>query len=422
MARILWFGDAGCHTGFAQVTHAIGDRLVLNHGHDVHVLATNFDGDAGHWPTPMKLYRANKNDARDVYGQGRFIEMIGEVMPDVCVMLYDPFVVMKFLFRNERDQGLITARARPLLAYMPIDGINQPTTWQNVPKAFEHLDPIDEHSPQPSFHPIAMSRFGQEQLPPGSPLIYHGVDTELFRPASEKNPLMTSTGIPVKNKKDAKLAINVDPDSFLVLRVDRNSVRKNYADTWKALQPVMERHTEIVTWFHCKPQGDGLEMPELFSRNEKTAKRFLTPGRLTTFRGWEPQDMAVLYNAADLFVSTSWGEGFGLTLGEAAACEVPIVAQNVSSIPEVVGPGGVLIEPERLITVFAGHDQWLPNVDAFSDAIEKLYSSRGARRDLGQKGRQHVLDNFSWDHAAAQFDELITGLTHRPSGGSPGGD
>jgi glycosyltransferase involved in cell wall biosynthesis len=233
---------------------------------------------------------------------------------------------------------------------------------------------------------------------------------------------MTSTGIPVKNKKDAKLAINVDPDSFLVLRVDRNSVRKNYADTWKALQPVMERHPEILAWFHCKPQGDGLEMPELFSRNEKTAKRFLTPGRLTTFRGWEQQDMAVLYNAADLFVSTSWGEGFGLTLGEAAACEVPIVAQNVSSIPEVVGPGGVLIEPERLITVFAGHDQWLPNVDAFSDAIEKLYSSRGARRDLGQKGRQHVLDNFSWDHAAAQFDELITGLTHRPSGGSPGGD
>lgn len=423
MSRVLWLGDAGCHTGFAKVTHAIGDRLVLNHGHDVHVIATNFDGDAGKWPTPMKLYRANKIDARDVYGQRRFVELLAEVVPDVVVMLYDPFVTMKFLFRNEFDQGMILSRARPVLAYLPIDGINQPENWQKMADVYTKLEKVDDDSPEPSFTPVAMSKFGQDILNvrfPGAPLVYHGVDIETFRPATSTAPLVTSTGMVIKNKKDAKRAVNVDPDSFLILRVDRNSHRKNYADTWKALQPVMERHSDVVAWFHCKPQGDQLEMPDLFSRNEKTAKRFYTPGRFNTNQGWEEQDMAVLYNAADLFVSTSWGEGFGLTLAEASACGLPIVAQNCSSITEVVGPGGILIEPERLITVMAGQDQWLPNVDAFTEAIEKLYLSRGARRDLGQQGHDHVVANFSWDTAAAQFDELITGLAQQTAG-SPGG-
>ena len=35
MARVLWLGDAGCHTGFGRVTHAIGERLVRDYGHDI---------------------------------------------------------------------------------------------------------------------------------------------------------------------------------------------------------------------------------------------------------------------------------------------------------------------------------------------------------------------------------------------------
>ena len=58
MARILWIGDGGCTTGFGRVTHAIGDRLVRSYGHDVHVLATNYDGD--YWP--CLLYTSDAAD------------------------------------------------------------------------------------------------------------------------------------------------------------------------------------------------------------------------------------------------------------------------------------------------------------------------------------------------------------------------
>jgi glycosyltransferase involved in cell wall biosynthesis len=68
------------------------------------------------------------------------------------------------------------------------------------------------------------------------------------------------------------------------------------------------------------------------------------------------------------------------------------------------------LEPQRLITVPSGEDNWLADIDAFSDALEHLYDSRGARRDLGEAGLEHVRKSFSWDAAASRFDESIEAL------------
>jgi glycosyltransferase involved in cell wall biosynthesis len=58
------------------------------------------------------------------------------------------------------------------------------------------------------------------------------------------------------------------------------------------------------------------------------------------------EDKLLLYQAADLYVTPSIYEGFGLTALEAMACGVPTTAANRTSLPEVVGDGGLLIEPE----------------------------------------------------------------------------
>ena len=386
--RILWLGDAGAHTGFARVTHSIGERLV-DMGHDVHVLAVNYSGD--YWDTNLKLYLPNKAVPTDVYGQSRFVEMLATVEPDAVVMLQDPFVILKFLYRNRWDDQRILLQYRPILAYMPVDGTNQPTTWNTLAVVTK---------------PVLMSNFGRTWLP-DAPVVWHGMDTDAYRPAREKG-YISSGGMEVHSKRDAKRALGYDEDGFLVVRVDRNSRRKDFAATFKALVPVMKKHSDIQVHFHCKPSGDdGVELPQLFSREPSIAERFFTPGEHSTRIGWAENDLAILYNAADLFVSTSWGEGFGLTLAESLACGVPVVAQNVSSITEVVGPGGVLIPPLTTITVTSGEDQWLPDIDAFSDAIEHLYLAGGVRRKLGEAGREHI-KQFSWDEAARRFDVLLT--------------
>lgn len=392
MATVLWLGDAGCHTGFATVTHGIGERLVRDHGHDVHVLATNYDGDF--WPSNMKLYVPTKMVGHDLYGQARFVEMLGIVEPDVVVILNDPYVVHKFLFRNNWDPQKILLQYRPILAYMPVDGQHQPSTWDVLKKVTK---------------PVLMSHWGRTWAPL-APVVWHGIDTDIYRPATPERPMFSSGGYEVTDKRSAKIALNYDPNSFLVLRVDRNSRRKDFASTWKALVPVMKRHKDIIAHFHCKPTGeDGVELPQLFSRDPETGTRFYTPGNHSTRVGWPEQDLAILYNAADLFVSTSWGEGFGLTLAEAVACGTPVIAQDVSSITEVVGPAGILIPPACDITVTSGQDLWLPNVAAFTEAIEHLYTAGAERAALAEIGPKHA-SQFSWDVAAARFSGFIEKL------------
>lgn len=394
MSRVLWISDAGCHTGFARATHGIGDRLVTDYGHDVSVLAINHRGDP--WPTPMKLYVPTLISRTDIYGMSRVAELLAEIDPEVVVMLNDPAVVLRYLFENKYDPTRGLLQYAPIITYLPIDGTNNPPIWDVLGKVTTR---------------VAMSKHGQVAMP-GSGLAYHGIDTDEFYIATNKTPIVRSDGTVVTSKATAKRSFGMDPGAFLVLRVDRNSTRKNYADTWKALQPVMKRHKDVIAWFHCVTRGDGADVDLLstFGREPTTAERFFYPGELNTFKGWPQADLAALYNAADLFVTTSWGEGFGLTIGEALACGVPVIGTNTSAIPEVVGPGGILIDPERPITVFSGQDQWLPNVGAFTEAIEYLYGAKAIRRELGAKGRAHVRDTLSWNVATATFNEKISEL------------
>lgn len=401
MSKVLWLSDAGCTTGFGRVTHEIGERLCRDYGHEIHVIAINHKGDD--YPsildksqkTPLWLYRPETVMDTDVYGGSRIVELIGKVEPDVVVILNDPQMVITYLFNNTFDPTKALLTRQPIISYLPCDGYDLPPQWTSVIPQVTRV--------------AAMSKFGQAQYE-GSELIYHGVDPDKFWPISEK-PITVSTGQKLKSKRECKEAFGLDPKGFLVLRVDSNSGRKDYAAMVKALVPVMKAHPDMQVWMHCDPSrgaaASNLNMIISKYESDVKADRFFFPGLFSSFVGWPDEDLNALFNAADLFVSTSRGEGFGLTLAEAAMAGLPIVAQNVSAIPEVVGPGGRLVEPFARITVPSGEDVCLPDIGAFSQAIEELYLSAGARRDLGMAGREHVLSSFSWGEAAGRFHSLI---------------
>lgn len=420
LATVLYLGDAGCTTGFATVTHSIGDRLVEQYGHDVHVIATNYRGD--YWPTSMKLYVPTLRDTRDVYGIARFVELLGKVNPDVVISLNDPLVILRHLFKNSHDRELSLARYAPIIAYMPIDGINYPGIVGRIPQLVKNLEPLTgAKAPSPFLLPVVMSKFGNTVYP-DAPLVHHGVDTDTFMPVSMK-PVTMSDGNVIRSKTDAKRALQMPDDCILAVRVDRNSLRKNYASTVKALVPAMQRNPKLHAWFHCKAEDSaGVDLNLVVSRFPDVQDRFHWPGMYDNNIGWAVEDLVTVYNAGDFFVSTSGGEGFGLTLAEALACELPVIAMNVSAITEVVGPGGILLEPGGTYVPLSGQDNWLPDEGAFTGAVEKLTNSSGARRDLGKAGRKHVVESFSWDEAAKRFDQLITSVVQKASGEpTPGG-
>ncbi|MGC8826329.1 MAG: glycosyltransferase family 4 protein [Anaerolineae bacterium] len=106
------------------------------------------------------------------------------------------------------------------------------------------------------------------------------------------------------------------------------------------------------------------------------------------FTGYVPADeLPFLYNAATLFVYPSLYEGFGLPPLEAMACGTPVVASDRSSLPEVVGDAGVLVNPTEPA--------------AIAQALRALLLDEEARRALAEKGRRRAAA-FSWQRAAQE--------------------
>lgn len=409
MARILLNADAGAHTGFATVTHGIFDRLARDYGHEIHCLAINYRGD--YWDTPLRLYPATMKVPTDVQGQSRMVELLGRLLPEVVVYINDPAVVLKNLLANQWDteralwRGVTNGQASykpPILAYLPVDGYNQPRAWDTLAERVQR---------------VAMTHFGRAVMPE-APVIWHGVNHEVFYP---------------RDKAESKQRMGYDPDRFLILRVDKNAFRKDYPATWRAMRPLMRRHSDIDVHFHCRPTApDGYDL-DSYTWNDDDINdrlRYTMQGKeyLGGFTGVTEEYLATLYSAADLFVSTSWGEGFGLAQLEAMACGTPVVASDHSAITEVVGDAGVLIPPGPPIATPMGQDMRLPDVPAFSDAIERLYLGHGSRRKLSEKAIAQA-SRFSWDIAAEKFDHLIRrslgeevpdALSEQR--GSPGGD
>ena len=107
----------------------------------------------------------------------------------------------------------------------------------------------------------------------------------------------------------------------------------------------------------------------------------------------------MLFSAADVFVSASLMETYGLTLVEAMSCGVPIVAFRTGGIPEAV--------PER-----AGILCELLDADAFKTAIRKLRDSKEFRNELGNSGSELVADRNAKSRFAAAFGRVYEACLH----------
>ncbi len=104
------------------------------------------------------------------------------------------------------------------------------------------------------------------------------------------------------------------------------------------------------------------------------------------FLGFQPEEtLAALYRLADVFVFPSLYEGFGLPPLEAMASGTPVVVSNVSSLPEVVGDAGVLVNPY--------------DAESIADGIRRVLDDASFRTDLIARGVQRAR-TFSWGESA----------------------
>jgi glycosyltransferase involved in cell wall biosynthesis len=107
-------------------------------------------------------------------------------------------------------------------------------------------------------------------------------------------------------------------------------------------------------------------------------------------------DLPALYSAADLFAYVSLYEGFGLPLLEAMACGTPIIASNVSSLPEVVGDVGLQVNPRDVADITRALRSMLDDTDLRSQTI-----AAGLTRAR----------TFTWEKAARELLTIYDSMT-----------
>lgn len=117
------------------------------------------------------------------------------------------------------------------------------------------------------------------------------------------------------------------------------------------------------------------------------------------YTGYVPgEDLPALYNGAFAFLYPSLLEGFGIPVLEAMACGVPVITSNCSSLPEVAGQGGLLVNPRDSQKIAA--------------TIVQLENDDNLRRNQIEYGLKRV-QKFSWQQATEAYKKIYDTETPR---------
>jgi glycosyltransferase involved in cell wall biosynthesis len=223
----------------------------------------------------------------------------------------------------------------------------------------------------------------------------------------------------IKNKIDMIITIsqNTKNDCIKYLKIPENRIKVIYLAADKIYQPINNKH-EIEEEIYKKYN---IQIPFIIyvgtlekRKNVSTLikafyrlKRIKIPHKLVIvgkkgwlyndifktiesmkiqedviFTGYVPEeDLVKLYNLADLFVYPSYYEGFGLPPLEAMACGCPVITSNTSSLPEVVGDAGILVDPY--------------DVEGLAKAMYEVLKDESFRIELAKKGLERA-KLFSW--------------------------
>jgi len=417
--KLLLISDVA-DTGFGRVGQELGRRFLqagidlkvigINHldrnatvnrllsrgakSEDIHAALDTFDADPL-WRVTMAADRGGDMMGNNLSAPAITGQLWPGWKPDKALVVADPRAMLDRLMRD----GGAFAKLPPL-NYVPIEGANLPPLWRVI---WQHCEPI------------AMSLFGQVELGKlmgvEPPCITHGVSESFFqisptRPGRWKHQ-------PVISKDQAKAAFGW-AGKTVILRTDRLVPRKNFPALFRIMRPILKAHPEVLLVIHCGEVDEGGRLGEFISREPGAVQKGTAWGHpqieLTrahdTYRGLDDEELNVLYNAADIYLSPTMAEGFGLTLAEAAACAVPVVTTDYAAGPEVVGPGALTAKPAGYLTNIYAHEWALVDEDEMTAHVERLVSKPALRREIGAAGRKHVAQ-FSWAKAAEEFMALM---------------
>lgn len=365
--RILWASN-GPHT---NTGYGVPTRHVIKHlknmGHEVavqafyglHGCAVN-SGDLVIYPAQGE---ANGSDCIGAHAK--------HFGADLVVTLYDNWAF-------PLDYGQLFEA--PWLSWFPVDG--KPVPQKSIARALA------------ADYPAVFSKDGQQLMAnAGVEVEYlpYGLDCDVFEPG---------------DKLKARQELGLPEIGFIIVTVAANKgypARKAWPEILMAFKHFQAMHGDAILYLHTRLtpiSKAGIHFGPLLRDLEIPKESIIAVPQDALAVGIDNDDLAVLYQAADVMLLPSMGEGFGLPIAEAQACGCPVITHHCSSMPELT-VYGQCIPPLQPFWV-EGLEYWwgYPSVERIVSALEITYLSARDASEMGaimaKRAANYFRENYHW--------------------------
>ena len=374
LPSLIYVGHIGGATGLGRVADALLSRLAehwritvisLSHPPDYHC--------------PYRLIPGVF--ANDRLGKLAMRKLYADDPPDLILPYFDAAPIIEFMS--------VIPEHIPIVAYIPVDACNV----------------RDAHLLSRLAHAVFLSPFGLTEARLGgytgpASVIGHGVDLDVFEP---------------KDKATARHLLNVPQQAFILGAINTNQARKRFDVTLYSFKTFLEQSSATAAYLycHCAQNGGGWDLPQLAQYLGIADRVLFPPAALLSPGGVSDALMPYVYSALDVQMSTSQGEGFGLTTLEGLACGVPQVIPDFAALADWARDVCTLVPVRTPVvsTMSTNLVNWCVDYREMGEALVKLYHSPARRRIAAEHGLMFVQQpQLRWETLAARFQAVLEGV------------
>lgn len=406
--KIFWYSDFLCKTGFGNVAQAIVSRLLKTGKYEFDILGINHVGvpynssdspfyefkDIPIWPAS-----ASPDPSESIYGYKKLVNLLTIREYDIVFIMQDAFNLcpVERLFEDLRK-----IKNFKYILYFPVDGDFNPE-WYT--KAVQVAD-----------YPVTYTLYGKKEVNKidtvsDLKVIYHGVDTKVFKPFESD----------LVRKNFRKNYFKVDDDCFIISNINRNQFRKDLVGSILSFVKFYEKYPDsnAILYLHCNSKdtaGYDLEhIKNTYIPCHLRSKIIYPDLKLMGRHGLPENVLSGIYASSDLLISTSLGEGWGLSTTEAMACKTPVLVPNNTAFTEIVGENeerGYLVdsgEDDNKVWFLYDNNQIRPrvNYNQMADKIKYVLDNKEEVKSKTEVAYDWV-KKYDWDNIVIEWDNLFS--------------
>lgn len=414
---MLCYMDFASHTGFASVAHNLMDRLLPFFEENnvlINICATNYQGQP-FWYNGKnggKAYvRAAKDYAKndkDLWYRDGMLKLLNEKNWDVFwaindIPVFSPMMEILTTIRSQYKYHNKQTRFKSVL-YTPVDSPCNPK-FMNDLSFWDSLVTYTEYGKK-EIERFTISKI----LPTPIQVIPHGANKQDYYKISNFD------------KHAAREKWKLPTDKFIFGNINKNNSRKNIGGTLLAFKKFLDwyatskfdRHPHL--YLHMSPTDEtGINIYRA-AENLGISQYITYPTKEEYIKGgaYTLEEMNEIYNCLDCYVTTTAAEGWGLTVTEAMAVGLPIVAPMHTSIQEITKNGVACYPVTSLYEHFQISDyeniRFIPDANDTCLQMQAAYSDTILDKSKHQKAYTDILNVYDWDKIAEQWKKIFLPL------------